>query len=140
MPFREKSAWIMTFGLLLVGTLYFYAVAVIWSASGQLAQPMLPLVVAYTVCLVVFSVVGHVAIAILAPKEANARPDERERQIISRSGHYSSFVVASGIVMSLGLYLFWHDGDLLFYTVFGSLMLGQIMEYVFQIFLYRTSV
>ena len=140
MPFREKSAWIMSFSLLLVGMFYFYAVAVIWSQSGQLAQPMLPLVFAYTVCLVVLSIVGHVAIAILAPKDANARPDERERQIFNRAGRYSSFVIASGIVISLGLYLISHNGDLLFYTVFASLMIGQVMEYAFQIILYRTSV
>lgn len=86
------------------------------------------------------SIVGHVAIAALAPKDANARPDERERQIFNRAGHYSSYVIASGIVMSLGLYFYSHDGDLLFYTVFGSLMIGQITEYAFQIFLYRNSV
>ena len=140
MPFREKSAWIMSFALLLAGVFYFYVVAVTLSESGHLAQPMLPLVVVYTVCLVLLSVVGHVAIAIWAPKDANATLDERERQIFNRAGHHSSYVIASGIVMSLGLYLFSHDGDLLFYTVFASLIIGQVMEYAFQIFLYRTSV
>lgn len=140
MPFREKSAWIMSIILLLAGAFYFYAVAMIWSDSGQLARPTLPRVVAYTACLVVMSVVGHVAIALLAPRDANARPDERERQIFSRAGRYSSFVIASGIVMSLGLYLLSHDGDLLFYTVLASLMIGQVIEYAIQIFLYRTSV
>ncbi len=140
MPFREKSAWIMSFTLLLVGMMYFYGVAVIWSESGQLAQPMLPMVVVYTICLVALSIVGHAVIAILAPKDASARPDERERQIFSRAGHYSSYVIASGIVVSLGLYLVSHNGDLLFYTVFASFMIGQVMEYAFQILLYRTSV
>ena len=140
MPFREKSAWIMSATLLVVGLFYFYAVAAVWSESGSLAQPMLPLVIAYTVILIVLSVVGHVAIGILAPKDANAPPDERERQIISRSGHYASYAIAIGIVMSLGVYLFSRNGDLLFYTVFASLMIGQILEYVFQIILYRTTI
>lgn len=140
MPFREKSAWIMSFALLVAGLVYFYVVSVIWSESGQLAQPVLPLVVVYTVCLVVLSVGGHVAIAIMAPKEANAPPDEREQQIFNRAGHYSSYVIAVGILMSLGLYLFSRDGNLLFYTVFASLMVGQVMEYAMQIVLYRTSV
>lgn len=140
MSFHEKSAWIMSFLLSLLGLVYFYAVAVSWSESGQPAQPMVPLVIVYTVCLVVLSAIGHVAIAILAPKDANTSLDERERQIFNRAGHYSSYVFASGIVMSLGLYLFSHDGNLLFYSVFASLMIGQVMEYAFQILLYRTSV
>ncbi len=77
--------------------------------------------------------------AILAPKEANAAADERERSIFDRAGHYSSYFMGAGVVMSLGAYMFVRSGDLLFYTVFASLMVGQIMEYVFQIVFYRTT-
>ena len=86
------------------------------------------------------AVVGHIAIAVLAPTEANASPDERERQIFNRAGHYSSYFLAVGVVLALGYYLVSRNGDLLFYGVFASLMLGQVMEYLIQIFLYRTSV
>lgn len=138
MPFREKSAWIMSFVLLALGLAYFYAVGAIGSQSGQLAAPMLPLVIAYTVCLVLLAIVGHIVIAALAPRDANAAADERERRIFERAGHFSSYILGAGIVMSLGYYLLSRDGDLLFYAVFASLMLGQIMEYVFQIIFYRT--
>ena len=139
MPFREKSAWIMSVALLALGLAYFYAVAAIWSASGQLAAPMLPLVIAYTVALILLAVIGHIVIAVLAPKEANAAADERERRIFERAGHFSSYVLGAAIVMSLGFYLLSRDGDLLFYTVFASLMLGQFMEYALQIVFYRTT-
>jgi hypothetical protein len=72
-----------------------------------------------------------------SPKEANARLDERERKITQWAGNASSYVLATGIVLSLGLYLFSHDGDVLFYTAFASLMIGQLAEYVFLIALYR---
>jgi len=140
MPFKEKSAWIMAFLLISVGAAYFYVVAFISSESGQLATPLLRLIVLYTVCIVILSVIGHTVIAILAPKDANAATDERERSILDRAGHYSSYFTGVGVVMSLGAYLFLRSGDLLFYTVFASLMVGQIMEYVFQIIFYRTSV
>ena len=140
MPLREKSAWIMAVLLLLLGGAYFYAVTAIWSENGQLAAPMLPLVVAYTVCLIALSVIGHTVIAIFTPKEANAVADEREQLIFNRAGNYSLYFIAIGILLSLGLYLLWHNGDLLFYMVFASLMVGQIMEYVFQILFYRTAV
>lgn len=140
MPFKEKSAWIMAALLLSLGAAYFYFVAVISSASGQLATPMLRSIIIYTVFLTILSIVGHTVIAILAPREANAAADERERSIFDRAGHYSSYFIGAGVVLSLGAYLFLRSGDLLFYTVFASLMLGQIMEYVFQIIFYRTSV
>lgn len=136
MPFREKSAWIMSLALLWAGGCYFYTVA----QSGQLLSPTMPLVIAYTISLVVITVVGHVVIAILSPKDANAAPDERERQIFNRAGNYSSYLFATGVVISLGWYLWTQDGHLLFYTVFASLMIGQLMEYILQIIYYRTSV
>jgi len=140
MPFKEKSAWIMAFLLLSLGAAYFYVVAAISSETGQLATPLLRLIVVYTVCMIVLSAVGHTVIGILAPKEANAAADEREQSIFDRAGHYSSYFTGVGVVMSLGAYLILRSGDLLFYGVFASLMVGQIMEYVYQIIFYRTSV
>ena len=140
MPFREKSAWIMSVGLLLGGFWYFRTVLSAWSESGQLVPPDMPSIVAFTGCLVALAVVGHIVIAALAPSDANAPVDEREQQIFIRAGHYSSYVFGFGVVTSLGAYVFIGSGDLLFYTVFASLLLGQVLEYLFQIFFYRTSV
>ena len=140
MPFREKSAWIMSLALLAAGAVYSYAVVAPWSESGQLLPPTMPFVIGYTVTLVVMSVVGHIVITALSPQDADAAPDERERQIFHRAGNYSSYLFAVGVVLSLGWYLWSRNGDLLFYGVFASLMLGQVMEYVLQIIYYRTSV
>lgn len=140
MPFKEKSAWIMAFLLTVLGVAYFYAVTSIWSESGQLAAPMAPLVIAYTASLIALAIVGHIAIAVVTPNDANASTDERERRIFERAGHRSSYFIAAGLLLSLGHYLFFRNGDLLFYAVFASLMLGQVMEYVFQILFFRSSV
>ncbi|MDJ0760983.1 MAG: hypothetical protein QNJ19_16430 [Woeseiaceae bacterium] len=138
MPFHEKSAWIMSAALVLGGGFYFFAVASGSSAAGALISPNIPLIVVYTVCLVVIATVGHIVIAVLAPKDANARVDEREQQIFVRAGHYSSYILAIGVLLSLGLYVMGGRGDLLFYTVFASLMIGQTAEYLLQILFYRT--
>ena len=140
MPFRERSAWIMSAALFLGGLFYFRAVLSAWSESGELVSPGISPILAYTGVLVVLAVVGHIVAAALAPKDADAPVDERERQIFNRAGHYSSYVIAAGIVMSLGLYVLSSSGDLLFYTVFASLLVGQIVEYVLQILFFRTSV
>ena len=140
MPFREKSAWIMSAALFFSGIFYFRVVLSIWSESGELVSPGIPQILTYTGFLVVLAIVGHIVAVASAPKEADAPVDERERQIFNRAGHYSSYVIAAGIVISLGLYVFSNNGDLLFYTVFASLLVGQIVEYLLQILLYQTSV
>ena len=124
----------------LQGFFYFHSVLSAWSESGRLASPAIPKILAYTGILVAIAIVGHIVAAALAPKEANASVDEREKQIFVRAGHYSSYVFAAGILSSLGVYVVSGSGDLLFYTVFASLMVGQIVEYVFQILFYRTSI
>jgi len=140
MPFREKSAWIMSAALSAGGLVYFRPVVSAWSESGELISPGLPLLLTYAGFLVAIAVVGHIVAVALAPNDADAPADERERQIFDRAGHYASYVFAAGIVISLGLYIFSNSGDLLFYTVFTSLLAGQIVEYLFQILFYRTSV
>lgn len=138
MPFQEKSAWIMSLALLIGGALYFGVVAVMSAASNQLAPPILPIVVVYTVILVIVAILGHVVIAAMSPKDANAPLDERDRRILDRAGHVSGYVFGVGVVLSLGLYLLFYSGNALFYGVFASLMIGQLAEYAIRIFLYRS--
>jgi hypothetical protein len=122
------------------GFLYFDTVAEFSPSLWQPAEPGLPLIVRYTVALVVIAVAGHIVTAILSPQDANAPYDERDRRILDKAGHWSGYVLGFGAVMSLGAYLFLHNGNLLFYGVFASLILSQIAEYAIQILLYRTRV
>jgi len=140
MSFQEKSAWVMSLSLIFGGVSYFGAVAEKSAEIGQLAQPFLTLVALYTLVLIIIATVGHIVIAVLASRDANAPLDERERRIFERAGHASSYVFGAGVVFSLGIYLFIHSGDVLFYSVFASLMIGQLAEYAVRIFFYRVAV
>jgi hypothetical protein len=133
MSFQEKSAWIMSIALLLSGILYLTQIMSMSSALGALAPPTIPIIIAYTITLVVVTTLGHIGIAIFAPKEANASSDERERQIVGRAAHLSSYALAASVVLCLGFYLISHDGNVLFYGVFGSLIISQLAEYAFQV-------
>lgn len=139
MPYQEKSAWIMTIALIAGTFLYFGLVQSLSEGSGGLASPTLPAIVKFTVLVVLVAIIGHAATAALAPSDANSPLDERERQIVVRAGHYSGYVFGFGVISALGIYLLTHNGDLLFYTVFASLLLSQIAEYLIQIVLYRTA-
>jgi uncharacterized membrane protein (DUF485 family) len=140
MPFHEKSAWTMAVTLTIGGILYFVAVASMSAELGHLAPPILPTVIVYTGIIIVLAIIGHIVIAGLSPREANAPSDERDKKVVDRAGHWSGYVLGVGAIAALGLYLFTYDGNLMFYIVFGSLMASQIAAYLCQIALYRRGV
>lgn len=139
MSFHEKSAWIMSVALAMASVFYLRLVAAASAGLGELAPPILPAIIKFTVAMVILAIVGHVIIAIFAPKEADAPLDEREQQIMTRAGNIAGYVLGAGVITSLGIYLFTYDGHLLFYGVFAGLIVSQLAEYLVQILLYRTS-
>jgi hypothetical protein len=137
LSFREKSGWVM--GALMLGAgLFYLRLALDVSSEVGEAQPLAAFI-PFTLFVVVVSVVAQVAMAILAPKEANAPADERERPLLDRAGHWSGFVLAAGAVTSLLYFLYHQDGVLLFHMVMASLILSQIAEYALQITLLRRA-
>jgi hypothetical protein len=140
MAFQEKSAWVMSVSLLLGGLFYFGVVKTMTAEIGQLAPPILPTVMLYTIILIVVAIIGHIAIAVLTPKEANAPLDEREKTICHRASHVSGYLFGAGVMLSLGVYLYSNSGDALFYGVFASLMISQLAEYIIRILFYRVFV
>jgi hypothetical protein len=140
MPFREKSAWLMAIILGLAGAGYAVVVANLSKAIGHLVPPLIPLLVVFTVVLAILAAGSHIFIALLAPKDAVAPADERDRAISNRAGAWSGYVYATGVALALGQYLFARDGDVLFYGVFGSWVLAQLSEYAFEIVFYRRGI
>lgn len=138
MSFREKSAWVMAVLMSLAGLYYLNLVV---GASRELGAPAPPvgIFITYVVLVVIVSVAAQVVLALSAPKEANAPADERERPQLQRAGNWSGLVLGVGAVTSLLHYLQHGDGNLLFHSVMGSLVVSQVAEYAFQIVLLRRS-
>ena len=138
MSFREKSAWVMALLMTLAGLYYLNLVV---SASRELGAPAPPvgIFIAYVVFVVIASVAAQVGLALVSPKEADAPPDEREGPLLQRAGNWSGIVLGAGAVTALLHYLQHGNGNLLFHTVLGSLIVSQVAEYVFQIALLRRS-
>ena len=139
MAFQEKSAWVMLLALLVSALFYVSIVAAMSEGLGHLASPGLSTLVGYTIVLVAICAIGHIVIAIFAVKDADAPLDEREKIIVQRAAHLSSYVLGAGVIMALILFLFFKNGNLLFYAVFMSLILAQIVEYTLHIFFYRST-
>jgi hypothetical protein len=136
--FREKSAWVM--GILMVGAgLYYLDMAVAASRALGGAAPPVAIFIPFTLLVVIASIVGQAAMAIISPKDANAPADERERPLLDRAGHWSGIVLAAGAVSSLLHFFYRQDGVFLFHMIMGSLILSQIAEYAFQITLIRRN-
>jgi hypothetical protein len=139
MSFREKSAWVMG-ALMTVAGLYYLNLVVSTSRELGAIAPPVGIFIAYTVLIVIGSVVAQVALAVSSPREANAPADERERPLLQRAGNWSGIVLGFGAVTSLLYFLVHADGNLLFHMVLGSLIVSQVAEYALQITLLRRSV
>jgi hypothetical protein len=137
MSFREKSAWLMVLLMMAAGFYYFHNVRAASKALGETASPLM--IIAFVVIVVIGSIVAQVVLAVSSPREANTPVDERELQIQFRSSHWSGYVLATCVVSSLGHFMAYSDGNMLFHLVFGSLIVSQITEYAFQIILVRRS-
>jgi hypothetical protein len=136
MSFREKSAWLMGALMLGAGAYYVNMALAVMGETGAAAPPI-AIFIPFTLLVVIASVVGQTALALLTPREANAPADEREKPLLDRAGRWSGLVLAAGTVTSL-LYFFDHqNGVLLFHTIMCSLIVSQIAEYGIQIALIR---
>lgn len=137
MGFQEKSSWVMVLSLSLGAALYLYFVIGASQAAGMLVPPLMPVLVAFTVILVVLAVVGHIVAALSSVRDASAGEDERDRLIARRAASASGALLSLGVLLALGLYLVTYQGDWLFYGVFSSLVIASIAEYALRIALYR---
>ena len=137
MSFREKSAWLMALLITVAGLYYFYIVRSASQALGETAPPQI--VFAFVFIVVVGSIVAQIVLTLSSLKEASAPADERERLVQQRAGHWSGLVFATGAVSSLGHFMVFSDGNMLFHLVMASLIVGQVAEYAFQILLLRRS-
>lgn len=137
--FSEKSAFIMLIALLAGGAFYGRAVWSAYQASGEIMPAIIPIIVIYVVIIVLISIIGHIAAALSDIEGAQSFDDERERHIARTASSWSGMIMGGLILMALGLYLYNPDGNLLFHSVFGAMMIAQIFEYALQIILFRRA-
>lgn len=136
MAFREKSAWLMLIITLLVGGGLTFEVVQGFNSTSQW-PPAVSVFTRLTVGLIVLSIVGQIALALVDRKSANRPADEREKTIQQRADAYSGILLGVLIVSSLMTYLVHQHGDLLFLMALLSLVVAQAAEYVVEIIGYR---
>ncbi len=137
MTFHEKSAWAMGIVLLVVGGWYLNTVWALSRELGETAPPVLALAAIATVAMIIGAVISHIIIAILDPEGAEGEEDERDKQVLRRSGNIAGYVLGLGCFAGLWHYFWTQDGHLLFHIIVVSLIASQIADYALTIIFYR---
>jgi hypothetical protein len=95
--FKEKSLWISVLVMSLVWAWYFN---IIWDglwALNLVRSEVLVLSAVVVGAIIALQVVLHIIVAIVNPKEADQRSDERDRQINRKAGNVAGWVMAIGV-------------------------------------------
>lgn len=142
MSFREKSAWITLLTLVVVTLLW--AMHFPWGAPFTLAPAPNPFLfhtlVWATISFVVIEIVAHVIVAVLAPREASAPADERERLIGLKGTRLGAYVYAFLSLSSIFLIHVGANQIGLAYLVLFSFVIAEIVNYAARIVYYRRGV
>jgi len=94
----------------------------------------------FVIGVILFSIAAQIVLAAMSPREASNPIDERERLVMQRAANFSSYVLATGVIAGLGIFMVQEAGMQLFHIVLVSLILAKIAEYGAQIFLLRSRI
>ena len=82
---------------------------------------------------------AQVALAIVEPKNAEGVPDERERPLLWRAGHWAGLLQGALCIAALQYVVLNDNLAVLSHLVVGSLIVSQLFESVLQIVFLRHS-
>lgn len=135
MPFREKTAWISLLATLAVYGGYFASLAL---AGGE-ERPAAAFgrLVGATVLFIVLMIVLTVITAVLAPKDAAAPPDEREKLISLKASQFSYFALSSGAFAAIVALFVGTDRFFTANFLFFALIVAEIAKDAAQIVHFR---
>lgn len=135
MPFKEKIAWISVVTTILVWGTYF---GFLLGTGMRMPGPVyiagfLGAAVVQTILMVIASIVT----AVLAPKDASAGSDERDKEI-SRRAYAIAYPVLLSLVVCVAacLHLGFTARDMA-YGIMGAIVIAEIVHYGAQIAGYR---
>lgn len=140
MSFRDKSALVTVVALVVASVVY--AVALISAAAGgPIAEVVYqPYMIGFVVVLALLSIVGQIAVAVSAPREAQAQADERERLIAWRSGSISGYVLAVAAFVALSLSMLEVDWFWIANSVLALWVLAEIVGSAVSLSLSRRGI
>lgn len=136
MSFREKSAWISFFSILLVFGIYFGAVGMAMTGRidySDVVRMFFKLVALF----VLLQIVLHVLVASRAPREALAPKDEREKLIGLKADRLAAYVLSVGVFASIFPIHLGADARDLAHAMLLAFVIAELATYGTAIALHR---
>ena len=140
MTFKEKSAWVMTFALLVSGTFYLLTVMSRTEHTFVVPAPNGVGIWGGTIIIIAIAIFGHAVAALGNPTDANEPEDERDRLIAYRTGSVSGFILAALTMINLAIYALIQYGHVFFHAQVMALVISQFVQYLLIIVSYRRGV
>lgn len=136
MSFREKSAWISFFSILLVFGIYFSGIGMAMAGRidySDVVRMFFKLVGLF----IILEIVLHVLVAVRAPHEARTPEDERERLIGLKADRVAAYVLSIGALVGIfPIHLGANVRDLA-HAVLLAIVVAHLAKYATAIVLHR---
>lgn len=139
MSFREKSAWISLITYAVVFGGYFFVLWQSWDPSYARGLT-LGLTIGAVVMLIIIATGLAIVAAFFNPRDANARPDEREVLIDLKAERIASYTLAVGVVGMVGALLMEWNGVLVAVLLLATLVIAELVKATAQIIYFRAGV
>jgi hypothetical protein len=140
MSFREKSAWISLLTIVVVAVMFLLELPRPWTLTPTPSGFLFHVLLAAVATFVVVAIVAHVVVAMLAPRDARAQTDERERLIALKATRLSGFVYAALSLGSITLIHYGANEFALGYAVLLSFVIALAVNYIARIVHFRRGV
>jgi uncharacterized membrane protein len=137
MPFKEKIAWISVVTTILVWGGYFGFMA---ATGGRMAgQVYMAGFAGAVIVQVILVIVASIVTAALAPRDASAGSDERDRDIARRAYAIAYPVLLTLIVLVAASMHFGMTARDMAYEIMAAIVIAEIVHYGAQILGYRSG-
>jgi hypothetical protein len=136
MSFREKSAWVSFFCLLVFGGVWFRTVVRVELYHVREPNPLLAFA-SLLGAFVLAEIVLHIVIAARDPKEARTPKDERERLIDLKAARVAFYVLMAGAWLSIATLHLNFDRLRMADSVLGAIIVAELAKFATEIALYR---
>ncbi len=135
MSYKEKSA-LMHIAALVFLLIYIITSSSVWPALDPAATPIKHLWIAI-ISFILIEIIGHSLLAIRDRKEANEKPDERDKLIEYKASHFSGFLLSFLIIGYMAANMLLGIPILNLVNVLSILVIAEILHYGLQFLFYR---
>ena len=137
LSFREKSLWLLLLSLIVAFGVYLASILPLRLAN--VAPTHVGSFVGMLILLVIIQVVGQTLLAIASRRELASpiQSDERDTLIKLKSMRLASYVLATGVFVSICVALLVPGNFAFVHVLLAFWVLAQAVEIVFQLVLYR---